>query len=469
MDILKNNSNDINRIDESGAKIHIEIPEAPAMILNTLHDAGFEAYVVGGCVRDSILGRTPEDWDITTSARPEEVKSLFHRTIDTGIKHGTVTVMDGKEGYEVTTYRIDGKYEDGRHPKNVTFTSNLLEDLKRRDFTINAMAYNDKDGLIDAFEGIEDIKKKRIRCVGEPDERFREDALRMMRAVRFAAQLGYSIEEKTRESIKKLSPDLSKISAERIQVELVKLLVSPNPGELRELYETGITAVILPEFDRCMETEQNSIHHAYTVGEHIVRTVEAIRADKVLRITMLLHDIEKPSCRTIDDNGIDHFYGHADKGADTAFKILRRMKFDRDTMDLVKILVRHHDDRYPATKKCVRREASKVGEDIFPLLLEVRDADTSAQSDYRRDEKYDWTKKVRSLFDEIQKDNECLSLSKLAVNGKDLIDLGVKPGKELGTILKEMLSDVIEEPSHNTKEYLLSEEKIAEIRERILA
>ncbi len=451
-----------------GNDIHIEIPSGAGKILDLLHSAGYEAYVVGGCVRDSILGRNPEDWDITTSARPEDVKKIFGRTIDTGIAHGTVTVMDGKEGYEVTTYRIDGEYEDGRHPKDVTFTASLLEDLKRRDFTINAMAYSEEDGLIDEFDGLSDIEKKTIRCVGDPIERFSEDALRMMRAVRFAAQLGYTIEENTGNAIKKLAPTLSKISAERIQVELVKLLVSPNPGEIRELYEKGITAVIFPEFDICMKTEQNSRHHAYSVGEHIVRSVEAIRADKVLRLTMLFHDIEKPSCKTTDENGEDHFHGHAEKGADTAYAILRRLKFDRDTMDLVKKLVQFHDYRYPATKVSVRRMASKVGADIFPLLLEVHYADVSAQSDFLRDEKLKWTDDVKGLFEEIQKDNECLSLSDLAVNGKDLISKGINPGKEMGLILRAMLSEVIEDPSLNTVEYLLSDEKLKEFREKAI-
>ncbi len=447
--------------------IKIKIPESAKLILEKLHASGYEAYVVGGCVRDSILGRTPGDWDITTNAKPSEVKKLFDRTIDTGIEHGTVTVMMGKEGFEVTTYRIDGEYDDGRHPREVTFTASLIEDLKRRDFTINAMAYSDEDGLIDEFEGLLDIENGVIRCVGNPMERFSEDALRMMRAVRFAAQLGYKIEHGTRDAIKALAPTLSKISAERIQVELVKLLVSDNPGEIRELYETGITAIILPEFDLCMKTEQNSLHHIYTVGEHIVRTVEAIRADKVLRLTMLFHDIEKPSCKTTDEEGHDHFYGHTEKGSDTAVDILKRLKFDNNTIDLVKRLVRYHDYRYPATKKNVRKAANKVGVDIFSLLLEIHNADVSAQSDYRRDEKYEWTKEVADLFEEIKRDNECLTLKDLAVKGGDLIAVGIKPGKELGAILNEMLSDVLEDPEHNTREYLLYSDRLNAIRERI--
>ncbi|MBR5290579.1 MAG: CCA tRNA nucleotidyltransferase, partial [Erysipelotrichaceae bacterium] len=253
--------------------MQIILPSKVKFIIDTIRQAGYEAYAVGGCVRDSILGREPDDWDITTSATPMQVKELFRRTIDTGIQHGTVTVMLDKDGFEVTTYRIDGKYEDSRHPKEVIFTPSLEEDLKRRDFTINAMAYNEEDGIIDLFGGMEDIKNKRICCVGDPMERFSEDALRIMRAVRFSAQLGYTIEKSTAAAIKELAPTLQNISAERIQVELVKLVTSPNPDFLRIAYEQGVTAVIMPEFDRVMETEQNNPHHCYSVGEHTLRAM----------------------------------------------------------------------------------------------------------------------------------------------------------------------------------------------------
>ena len=241
--------------------IKIEMPQAVKEIIERLESAGYEAFAVGGCVRDAVLGRVPADWDITTSAMPEEVKGLFSRTIDTGIQHGTVTVMKDHVGYEVTTYRIDGEYEDARHPKEVSFTSNLVEDLKRRDFTINAMAYNDRVGIVDEFDGIEDLEKGIIRCVGEAKDRFGEDALRMLRAVRFSAQLGFKIDETTKEAINELAPNLEKISAERIQAELVKLLVSDHPEYLRAAYETGITAVVLPEFDDIMKQEQNDAFH----------------------------------------------------------------------------------------------------------------------------------------------------------------------------------------------------------------
>ena len=368
-------------------KLCIQMPQAVTDIIHTLQQAGYEAYAVGGCVRDSILGRIPDDWDITTSAKPEEVKTLFRRTIDTGIQHGTVTVMVDKEGYEVTTYRIDGDYEDGRHPKDVTFTASLTEDLRRRDFTINAMAYNDEDGLIDIFGGIEDIERKMLRCVGDPEARFGEDALRMMRAVRFSAQLGYEIEAKTRNAIQKLAYTLEKVSAERIAVELVKLLVSPHPDRMRVCYETGLTAVFFPEFDRMMETGQKNPHHCYSVGEHTLASLQAVRADKVLRLTMLLHDSGKPQTYSTDENGVDHFYGHAKVSGQIARTVLRRLKFDNDTMDRVVKLVTIHDLLIEPGEKYMRRAMNRNGADLFPDIFDVKQADMDGQSMYQRQQK----------------------------------------------------------------------------------
>lgn len=312
-----------------------------------------------------ILGRIPNDWDITTSATPQQVKKLFLRTVDTGIQHGTVTVLMGKEGYEVTTYRVDGEYEDARHPKEVTFTANLEEDLRRRDFTINAMAYNDSEGLVDVFGGRADIEQKVIRCVGNAEERFGEDALRIMRAVRFSAQLGFTVDPDTAEAAKKLAGTLSKISAERIQTELVKLLVSPHPDYLRYAWEYGITAVVLPEFDRTMETPQNNPHHCYNVGEHTLEALRNIEADKTLRLAALFHDFGKPQTHTTDADGIDHFHGHAKISAELANNIMHRLKFDNDTLNKVKVYVRYHDLRPELTEKSVRRAVSKVGADAF--------------------------------------------------------------------------------------------------------
>ncbi len=433
----------------------IEIPAGAARILKVLEANGYEAYVVGGCVRDSLLGKQPHDWDITTSALPLQVKALFSRTIDTGLKHGTVTIPSGREAYEVTTYRIDGEYLDGRHPSEVTFTASLREDLKRRDFTINAMAYNEKDGLQDFFDGISDLENQRIRAVGDPRKRFEEDALRILRAVRFSAQLGYTVEEGTLRAMRMLAPTLARISAERIAAELEKILVSPHPDRLRMAYECGITAVILPEFDRCMETPQNNPHHIYNVGEHTMCALMQARPDRILRTAILLHDVGKPLCRSTDEKGIDHFYGHPEAGAKIAEEILRRLKSDNETRRKTVQLVRCHDREIRLTPAGVRQAIVRIGEDLFPLLLEVKEADMLAQSTFRREEKKAHIGRVRELYAEILEHKDCLTLRDLAVNGNDLIKYGVRPGKEMGRILHEMLEDVLAEPSHNDREYLL--------------
>lgn len=436
--------------------IRIEIPEKANYIINTLEKAGHKAYVVGGCVRDSILGREPQDWDITTSAMPLEVKALFRRTVDTGLQHGTVTVMMGEDGFEVTTYRIDGLYEDGRHPKEVTFTGKLEEDLLRRDFTINAMAYNDTDGLVDLYDGLGDIRRKLIRCVGDPIARFGEDALRMLRAVRFSAQLGYDIDGPTYEAIKELAPTLEKISAERIHTELVKLLVSDNPMKLRDAYQTGMTAIFLPEFDKAMRTEQNHIHHCYSVGEHILHSIDEVPPQPVLRLAMLLHDIGKPETVNVSEDGITHFHGHPEVGAEMAKKILRRLKMDNDTIDKVTLLVRYHDygNGVEPTDKIVRRAVNKLGDDIFPMFLLVSRADVLAQSKYMREEKLARIDKWCSIYEDIKAKNQCVSLKMLQINGKDLIGMGVKPGPMLGSVLAQLLDEVLDEPEKNSAEYL---------------
>lgn len=433
----------------------LEIPSSAEKILRVLEENGHEAYVVGGCVRDSILGRSPDDWDITTSASPEQVKELFRKTVDTGLQHGTITVLIDKEGFEVTTYRVDGDYEDGRHPREVMFTSSLEEDLKRRDFTINAMAYHPDRGLVDLFHGMEDMEQKVIRCVGNPMERFREDALRILRAVRFSAQLGFQIEENTQAGIRSLAPNLKNVSAERIQVELVKLLVSPHPDYLRTAYETGITGEFLPEFDACMKTEQNTPHHCYTVGEHTLQSLLNVRADKVLRLTMLLHDMGKPVVKKTDENGRDHFKLHGPQSEQMAKSILRRLKFDNDTLYKVCRLVKWHDARPLPEMVSVRRAVNRIGEDIFPLYLEVQEADMLAQSTHRREEKKARLQGVRKCYEEILERKQCISLKSLAVTGRDLIAAGCKPGPGLGDILDEMLEHVLEYPEDNTKEKLM--------------
>lgn len=458
--------------------MRIQVPEDVKYIIEKLNNAGYEAYAVGGCIRDSILGRTPDDWDITTSAKPEEIKALFSKTIDTGIQHGTVTVMCNHVGYEVTTYRIDGEYEDSRHPKEVIFTSNLLEDLKRRDFTINAMAYNhmenpygkelaeiqedqydqyeeqDMSGLVDAFGGIEDIKRKRICCVGNPIHRFEEDALRMMRAVRFSAQLGYEIEEETAVAIKELAQNLKNISAERIQVELVKLLVSAHPDYLEKAYNLGMTKVFFPEFDMAMETRQNNPHHIYTVGEHMLHCLEHVKADKVLRLTMILHDIAKPVTLQVGEDGEDHFYGHPEKGAEMARVILRRLRFDNDTIAKVTKLVKYHDRKLSLKPEKLRKAIVEIGPELFPMLLEVKEADMLAQSMYKREEKETELAQIRKVYQKILEEKDCLKLKDLALDGKDLIALGMKPGKELGETLQTLFEYVLENPAKNTRKDL---------------
>lgn len=437
-------------------KIVIQLPEKVTYIINTIMEAGYEAYAVGGCIRDFILGKVPDDWDITTSASPYQVKALFRHTIDTGLKHGTVTVMLEREGFEVTTYRVDGAYEDGRHPKEVMFTASLKEDLKRRDFTINAMAYNDSTGLVDIFGGMADLRNQMIRCVGSPKERFGEDALRIMRAVRFSAQLGYEIEAETKAAIKELAPKLTCISAERVQAELVKLVTSPHPENLRIAYAAGITKVILPEFDVCMETQQKNPHHCYSVGEHILKSMQEIKPDKVLRLAMLFHDIGKPQTITIDEKGIYHFHKHQTVSEEMALKILKRLKFDNDTVYMVTKLVRYHDYEVEAQAKYVRRAILKIGEDIFPLLFQVKEADLKAQSMYLQEEKEKRLNEVYKVYEQVVEDRQCVSLKTLAVKGKDLIEeAGMQPGCEIGDMLRRLLDVVIEDPSQNNRENLL--------------
>lgn len=438
-------------------EIRIEVPDKAKWIIDKIEEAGFEAYVVGGCVRDSLLGREPHDWDITTSATPDQVKQIFHRTIDTGIQHGTVTVMVDHEGFEVTTYRIDGKYEDGRHPNEVTFTPCLEEDLKRRDFTINAMAYNDRNGLIDLFDGIADMEKKKIRCVGNAKERFSEDALRMLRAVRFSAQLGYEIEEATSLAICELADNLKKISAERIQVELTKLVTSPHPDYLRKAYETKMTAVFFPEFDRAMETDQNHPHHCYSVGEHILHGMTYVSDDKILRLSMLFHDLGKPDTLVVGEDGITHFHGHAKVSAELSKMVMRRLKFDNDTMNKVYNLVLYHDYFIgrQVDKHGVRKAMNKIGEDAMEPLFEVIRADILAQSDYLREEKLNNLESWRENFLQVKEEGQCVSLRTLAVKGSDLIEFGMKPGKEMGEVLNSLLTHVLEYPEDNEKEILL--------------
>ncbi|MCI8992658.1 MAG: CCA tRNA nucleotidyltransferase [Eubacterium sp.] len=434
----------------------LQLPQNAAYIIRRLEDAGFESYAVGGCIRDTLLGKMPEDWDITTSALPEQIKAVFPRTVDTGIEHGTVTVLCGKESFEVTTYRIDGEYEDARHPKEVVFTASLTEDLKRRDFTINAMAYNEKTGLVDCFSGLSDLNSGIIRCVGEAEKRFDEDALRMMRAVRFAAQLGFIIEENTYAAIKNMAGNLAKVSAERIQTELVKLLQSKHAEHMRTLYETGITAVVLPEFDRMMETPQNNPHHCYTVGEHTLHALEEVPEDKVLRLAMLFHDVAKPACRTTDRRGVDHFRGHPQQGEKMTSQILRRLKFDNDTRKKVCAYVKWHDYKPWLSERNIRFAASRIGTEYYPGMFVVKRADIKAQSKFEREQKLAYVDEYEKIYRGIMERQDCLTLKGLKVNGSDLIAEGMRPGKEIGEALQYLLEQVLEQPELNDRDTLLS-------------
>lgn len=435
----------------------IEIPEKAKQIINQLEQAGYEAYVVGGPVRDCILGKCPMDWDITTSASPYQVKEIFSYTIDTGIAHGTVTVMMDREPFEVTTYRVDGEYKDHRRPEEVSFTKSLREDLLRRDFTINAMAYNDRDGLIDYYGGVEDLKRKVIRCVGQASKRFDEDALRILRALRFQAQLGFIIEDQTKQAVREQAKFLKDISAERIQLELTKLLLSNHPETILDAYELGVTSVVLPEFDRMMETPQNNPHHRYSVGVHTVEALKNAEADHILRWTMLLHDVGKPDAR-VEGPDKDRFQGHHMIGEEMARKILRRLKFDNQTVKQVTKLVYWHDIRFGSAeevnKKTVRRWASKLSVPLFEKLLKVQQADILAQSSFMLEEKQEILDRTAVLFEEIKKEKNCLQVKDLALDGKDLISLGMKPGKELGEMLSGLLELVLDDPGKNSREIL---------------
>lgn len=437
----------------------IFIPQDVLWILRKLNENGFEAYVVGGCVRDSILGRKPSDWDITTDAEPMQVKGIFRRTIDTGLQHGTVTVMNHGVGYEVTTYRLDGDYSDHRRPESVTFSRNLADDLMRRDFTVNAMAYHPEKGLVDLYDGLADMEARVIRAVGDPDERFDEDVLRILRAVRFAAQLGFTIEPATKAAIRNHVEDLSHVSVERIETELTKLICSPHPEEMEELYELGITAKILPEFDRMMETPQNTPYHYTDVGHHTIAVMQHVSPTKAMRYAALLHDIGKPACRTTDEAGVDHFKKHPIVGEPMAEQVLRRLKLDNKTIDSVCRLVLWHDFGIndDLTDAGFRRGMSKMGIEHFPEYLEIRRADTAGQSDYRKEEKQETINRLIRMYEKTVEAEAALTVRDLAIGGKELKEAGVPAGPRMGEILGHLLDYVLEDPARNTREELLSE------------
>ncbi|MDO4544352.1 MAG: HD domain-containing protein [Clostridia bacterium] len=434
----------------------LQIPQNVKYILEKLNARGFEAYVVGGCVRDAIRKQVPHDWDICTSASPDEMKLVFaeEHLVETGLKHGTLTVVLDGEQYEVTTYRIDGDYSDGRHPDSVTFTRSLVEDLSRRDFTMNAIAFSSSNGFADPFHGADDIRKGIIRCVGNPNQRFHEDALRILRAMRFASVLQFSIEKETAAAMFANAELLKKISAERVRDELCKLLLGQNAGKVLMQFK-DVLAVVIPEIAPCFGFQQNNPYHIYDVWEHTVYAVDAAPNDLYVRLTMLFHDLGKPTCYEQDENGIGHFYDHGRASKYIAFAIMRRLRFDKKTVKTVTELVYIHDRLIEPSSKTVRKMLNKYGEEQVGRLLDVRLADIEAQNHSYYTQRCDKIANLRVILARAVEEQNCVSLKDLAVSGKDLIKIGYQPGPQLGNVLKVLLDAVIENPEKNIKEELL--------------
>lgn len=433
--------------------INIKLPNDVEYIINKINKKGFEAFAVGGCIRDSILNRNPNDWDITTNALPEDIIRIFDKTIPTGIKHGTITVVYNNENYEITTYRVDGDYVDSRRPDDVIFVKNIKEDLSRRDFTINALAYNYKDGLKDYYNGIDDINSEIIKAVGDPLVRFEEDALRMMRAVRFSSQLNFNIDNNTRESIKTLSSNISNISIERVRDEFNKLVIA-DVKKLNDLLELGLLKEFIPELSNCVKVEQENPYHIYNVFNHTIVSADNIQNRLDLRLTMLFHDIGKRECKSYDKNGIAHFYKHNIKSSDLTQRIMKRMKYDNVIINKVVTLVKHHDNTINSSKS-IRKLLSNIGEDNFKDLLLVKKADLLGQNPKYHKEGLEQLKLIESKFKKIIKDNNCFSIKDLDITGNEVIDLGVKKGKDVGLVLKYLLDKVIEKPELNNRRDLV--------------
>lgn len=424
----------------------IRIPEDVQRAMCLLEIYGFETYVVGGCIRDSLLGLEPHDWDICTSATPDEMLAICAergvKTIETGLQHGTITVVIDGESYEFTTFRIDGKYSDNRRPDSVTFTSDLHEDLARRDFTMNAMAYNDLYGLIDPFNGEEALRRKEIVCVGDPADRFREDTLRVMRALRFASTYGFEIEENTAAAIHQFAPSLNNIAVERIQAELCKLLV--GKGVLDVLLDySDVISTIIPELAPCIGFDQKNRYHEYTIYDHIAHAVSNYVGDDLsVKMALLLHDIGKPQCFTEDERG-GYFYGHGLPGHDLADAVTKRLRFDNKTRDEVLTLVLYHDSVIEPTPKAVRRWLNKIGEEKFRKLLDVKMADTKSHVKWAQESGIERCLALGKILDEIVEQEQCFSMKNLAIDGYDIMSFGVPEGKRVGDILRHMLDLVI--------------------------
>lgn len=426
-----------------------------AEILNLLEKAGYEAYFVGGCVRDSIMGRSFHDIDITTNALPDEIIKVFHgyKIIPTGIKHGTVTVIYDATPYEITTYRIDGKYTDSRRPDSVEFTTSLREDLARRDFTINAVAMDLRENICDFFGGTDDIEKRIIRCVGNPEKRFEEDALRIMRALRFSSQLGFEIAPETAKAVHSMKNSLANISRERITEELDKLICGKNCINVLMEY-SDVIATIIPEFEKCIGFEQHSPYHKYTVWEHIVRAVNFAPCDNLkLRRALLFHDIAKPVCAKFDETGRGHFKKHAETGAEMTQKIMKRLRYDGESINYAVTLIAHHSEKI-LTKTDVKKMMSAIGDRLFFELMEMKKCDNFAKNDFVHDENTAFDKLIAEGHRIIEQ-NECRNLHMLAVNGNDLIKIGLS-GAEIGETLNKLLNLVIEEKIFNEHDTLLN-------------
>lgn len=438
----------------------MQISSKAKIVINALADAGFSAYVVGGCVRDYFLGNQTSDTDITTSAKPYEVEKILAdkniKVVETGLKHGTVTAVIDKTPLEITTFRADGEYRDSRHPQSVEFVEDVEQDLKRRDFTVNAMAYNDERGLVDLFGAREDIENRIIRTVGEPDARFKEDALRIMRALRFSSVLGFEIEEKTKKSIFDNMYLLENISAERIFSELSKLLCGKNVLNVLDEFRQVI-GVIIPQLIPSFNCAQNTPWHTYTVYEHIIHSVDFAPCDPVIRLTMLLHDIGKPSVKRTDENGRDHFKTHADAGEKIAAEVLSKLKVSNNIYNKVTTLIKYHQSVENVNDVKIKHWFNKIGEEYTLSLFDVRIADLKAHNLGKKEVLFE-IERLMSLEEEakmIIKRREPYKISELAVNGHDLISLGFS-GREIGDKLSEILTLVMDGRLKNTKKDILN-------------
>lgn len=433
------------------------IPDAPKQLMKILLDAGYEAYVVGGCVRDFCLGIVPHDWDICTNASPDAMKECFkkYHVIETGLKHGTLTVMVSGTGYEITTFRVDGNYSDHRHPDSVTFVGNLKDDLQRRDFTINALAANISGKIIDYFNGFGDLENELIRCVGNANERFQEDALRILRAMRFASRFGFAIEYKTEQAMRKNAELLKHISAERVNKELSGILMGDCYTVLRCFPD--ILSTWIPEVEPCVGFWQRNPHHYKDVWNHTVSAIDDAPKDLYVRLALLYHDLGKPQCFTME-NGIGHFYGHAAVSKAIAENSLRNLKFDNKTIEIVTQLVEAHDRTIEPRKSVIRRCLNKYGKMQFIRLVWLKVADKAAQMPVEGEQPFS-VEEIFAVLDEIESQKDCFILKNLAVNGHDLMEAGIPAGERMGHILNKLLDEVMGESVENNKEKLLERAK----------